>query len=78
VIAVAPMLLCAYLAPLAFVLSLPAIAWGAVTLAGGVALAVKRGSALLALSGPVALVMHLCWSMGFWMRVTGLGARTTA
>jgi succinoglycan biosynthesis protein ExoA len=78
VIAVAPMLLCAYLAPLVFVLSLPAIAWGAVTLAGGVALAVKRGSALVVLSGPVALVMHLCWSMGFWMRVAGLGVRGAA
>lgn len=69
VISVGPMLLAAWLAPLAFALSLPALAWSALALAGGMAQAVSRGSAFLLLSGPVAMLMHLCWSMGFWSRV---------
>lgn len=69
VIAVWPMLLGAWLAPVAFGLSLPALAWGLVTLGGGLALAASRGSALLVLAGPVAMLMHLSWSMGFWSRL---------
>ncbi|MCU4654391.1 glycosyltransferase family 2 protein [Roseibacterium sp. SDUM158016] len=69
VIAVWPMLVAAWAAPLAFALSLPALAWGCAALSGGLALALVRRSAPLALSGPVAMLMHLCWSMGFWSRV---------
>lgn len=69
VISVWPLLLAAWLAPLAFVLAIPALAWGLATLAGGVANAISRGSAFLLLAGPVAMLMHLTWSMGFWSRV---------
>lgn len=68
VISVGPILIAAWLAPMAFVLSLPALAWGGLILAGGTAQAVAKRSAFLLLSGPVAMVMHLCWSMGFWSR----------
>jgi succinoglycan biosynthesis protein ExoA len=69
--------LAAWLAPLVFALALPALAWGGLVLAGGAAQAVARRSALLLLSGPVAMLMHLCWSMGFWTRVL-VPLRTTA
>jgi GT2 family glycosyltransferase len=69
VIAVGPMLLAAWLSPLAFALALPALLWIGLVLAGGTAQALSRRSALLLLSGPVAMLMHLCWSMGFWSRV---------
>jgi glycosyltransferase involved in cell wall biosynthesis len=76
VISVGPMLLAAWLAPLAFALSLPALLWGGLVLAGGTLRALSRRSAFLLLSGPVAMLMHLCWSMGFWSRVI-LPIRTT-
>jgi GT2 family glycosyltransferase len=76
VISVGPMLLAAWLAPLLFALSLPALLWGGLVLAGGTAQALSRRSALLLLSGPVAMLMHLCWSMGFWSRVV-VPIRTT-
>jgi succinoglycan biosynthesis protein ExoA len=76
VISVGPMLLAAWLAPLAFALALPALVWGGLVLAGGTAQALSRRSAFLLLSGPVAMLMHLCWSMGFWSRVI-LPPRTT-
>jgi succinoglycan biosynthesis protein ExoA len=56
--------------PAVFALALPALAWGGLVLAGGAAQAVARRSAFLLLSGPVAMLMHLCWSMGFWSRVS--------
>lgn len=69
VISVGPMLVAAWLAPLALFLSVPALVWTLAVLSGGAAQAVARGSAVLLLSGPVAMLMHLCWSMGFWSRV---------
>jgi glycosyltransferase involved in cell wall biosynthesis len=77
VIAVGPVLLAAWLAPAVFALAVPAMAWGGLTLAGGAAQAVAARSSLLLLAGPVAMLMHLCWSMGFWSRVL-LPARIAA
>jgi GT2 family glycosyltransferase len=69
VISVGPMLMAAWLAPQAAALGAPVLVWGCLVLAAGAALAVARGSAFLMLSGPVAMLMHVCWSMGFWTRV---------
>ncbi len=69
VISVWPVLMAAWFAPFALFLSVPAMVWSALVLTGGAMQAITKRSAFLALSGPVALLMHLCWSMGFWSRV---------
>lgn len=68
-IAVLPALLLAFLAPVWPVFALPALVWGAATLAGGLSLSLTARSAFLLLSVPVAIAMHAGWSAGFWTAV---------
>jgi succinoglycan biosynthesis protein ExoA len=46
-------------------LTLPAIIWAAICLGYGLVLAVRKGDAAVAWSGPAAMTMHLAWSIGF-------------
>ncbi|NNF90557.1 MAG: glycosyltransferase family 2 protein [Boseongicola sp.] len=69
VIGVGPALALAALAPVFPALALPALLWLAATFAGGMALALGRRDPKLLLCGPVAQVMHLTWSVGFWLQV---------
>jgi succinoglycan biosynthesis protein ExoA len=65
-LAVAP---AALVAPAAFEfapLALPAALWACACLAGGLALAVKSRHPSDVAAGPVAMLMHLGWSLGFW------------
>ncbi|MBF9033149.1 glycosyltransferase [Rhodobacterales bacterium HKCCE2091] len=66
VIGVAPVLALAWFAPVHTGLALPALAWIAVAMLGGAALALTSRNALALLAGPLAILMHVCWSMGFW------------
>lgn len=69
VIGVLPALVLALAARVSLPLALPALAWAAATLVGGLALAIERRDPTLALTGPVAQLMHVAWSAGFWMQV---------
>jgi succinoglycan biosynthesis protein ExoA len=68
-LAVAPAVL---IAPAGFefpLLALPAAVWASACLGGGVALAVKSRRASDAAAGPIAMLMHLAWSLGFWSQL---------
>ena len=65
-IAVAPMLALAMLAPLMPILAAPALLWLCAALSAAASLALTRRAPILILSCPVAIVMHVSWSAGFW------------
>ena len=65
-IAVAPMVGLLVLTPLHDVFALPAAAWALACLVGGILLAIERRSARALLGGPIAALMHLAWSAGYW------------
>lgn len=60
--------------PLALLAVVPTASWAFVASAYGLVLMVGRGDLRLALIGPLAMVMHLAWSCGFW-RQTLIGPR---
>ncbi len=69
VIAFGPLVLMAMVAPILPALALPTLLWVNAALLGGIALAVSRREPLHLLSGPVSLLMHLSWSVGFWSQI---------
>jgi len=68
-LAVAPAAMGALLSPLAPILLLPALVWMVACLTFGLVLAARTRDPAVALSGPAAMIMHLAWSAGFWMRL---------
>jgi succinoglycan biosynthesis protein ExoA len=66
---VAPAVLAAPLGVEIAPLALPAALWAGACLAGGLALALKARKAQDAAAGPVAMLMHLAWSLGFWVQL---------
>ena len=68
-LAVAPAVLGALGAPLFWPLALPALLWMAVALGYGAALAAKQRDGAVLMAGPAAMIMHLAWSLGFWLQV---------
>ena len=64
-LAVAPALMLGLLAPFNLILAVPAISWAAICASYGVLLGLRERSPCVAMSGPVAMVMHLGWSLGF-------------
>jgi succinoglycan biosynthesis protein ExoA len=75
VISVAPVLLLAAFAPVLPVLGLPALFWTGAACLGGAAIALRQRDAMLLLAGPVAMVMHASWSLGFWVEALAPRAR---
>jgi len=60
------------LAPLALLLTLPALSWAGLCLGFGLLLGLRERSACVAGAGWAAIVMHSAWSFGFWRaRLTG-------
>ena len=55
-------------------LALPAAAWACTCVAGGLALALKARRPAQAAAGPVAMLMHLAWSLGFWTQLARAAA----
>ena len=55
-------------------LALPAVLWAGACLAGGLALAVKSGRPSDVAAGPVAMLMHFGWSLGFWTQLVRAAA----
>jgi succinoglycan biosynthesis protein ExoA len=74
-LAVAPAVASALAAPLFWPLAIPALVWAAVALGYGAALGVKHRDAAVVLSGPAAMIMHLAWSLGFWLQLAAWTAR---
>jgi succinoglycan biosynthesis protein ExoA len=68
-LAVAPAVLGALAAPWFWPLAIPALVWAAVALGYGLALGVKHEDRAVLLSGPAAMIMHLGWSLGFWLQL---------
>ena len=54
--------------------TVPFLVWSAVCLSYGVVTAISRRDMAFALAGVSAMVMHLGWSVGFWLQL--LGPRT--
>lgn len=75
VIGVVPVLLLTAATPLFVLFAVPALIWAGATLIGGLLLAFERRDPVLILSGPVAQLMHLCWSAGFWRQVIAADRR---
>ena len=69
-LAVAPAIASLIAAPLFWPLAIPAMVWALAALTYGALLGVKRrDGAILLLAGPAAMIMHACWSAGFWMQL---------
>ncbi len=68
-ISVAPMLGLTVLTPLSVLFALPATIWVLACLAAAASLAFVRRDITALSAGPIAAVMHLGWSFGFWQHV---------
>jgi succinoglycan biosynthesis protein ExoA len=75
--AVAPAVLVTPLSLVFWPAAIPAALWTAAALGYGALLALKARDPALVLSGPVAMEMHLAWSIGFWREVA-FGPRFTS
>ena len=69
VISVAPTVALVAASSLVPLLALPAFLWMAAALAGGVSVAVSERAPVMLLSGGVAMLMHVAWSVGFWTQL---------
>ncbi|MEL6681957.1 MAG: glycosyltransferase family 2 protein [Pseudomonadota bacterium] len=69
VIMVAPAVLMIILVPLHWVFAGPAILWAGYCLFSGLRMAFQQRDPLLSLCGAAAMIMHLAWSLGFWLKV---------
>jgi succinoglycan biosynthesis protein ExoA len=61
--------------PLAWPLLVPALVWAALSLGYGLALGARSRDPAVLLAGPAAMIMHLGWSLGFWMQLAAWLAR---
>jgi succinoglycan biosynthesis protein ExoA len=68
-LAVAPSILGLAAAPLSWPMAIPALVWAMTALGYGLVLAGKRKDRAVLLSGPAAMIMHLGWSLGFWLQL---------
>jgi len=66
---VAPAVLVALAGPVWWPAAVPALAWAGLCLIYGAALGLRRRDGWAMLSGPAAMVMHLAWSLGFWLQL---------
>lgn len=58
--------------------AVPLLVWASVCLFYGLSTAIRQRNADIALAGVSAMVMHLGWSVGFWLQLLGLGSRREA
>lgn len=77
-LAVAPAVLIAPFSIYAWPLAAPAAAWAALCVAAGLALAIARTDPYAVGAGPVAMLMHFGWSLGFWRRLLRSAARRSS
>lgn len=69
IIGVAPMMLLAPLGAVSWVFAVPILIWFLACLLGGMLLAFKSRRLFNILTGPIAALMHLAWSAGFWSAI---------
>jgi succinoglycan biosynthesis protein ExoA len=74
-LAVAPAVLSLAASPLFWPLAIPALTWVATALTYGLVLGARRRDPAVLMSGPAAMIMHLAWSLGFWMQLGAWIAR---
>jgi succinoglycan biosynthesis protein ExoA len=65
-ISIIPIILVALISPWFELAALPLVMWLLLCVIYGVVLAFRTGEASMALAGPVAILMHIGWSLGFW------------
>ncbi|MEL7213955.1 MAG: glycosyltransferase [Pseudomonadota bacterium] len=70
-IGVAPSVSLALLSPISVIFAVPALVWAAACGVGGLAVARQQGEMRAFASGPIAALMQLSWSVGFWQEVLG-------
>ena len=75
---VAPAVLIALLAPMHWMFAIPFIVWSIVCLLWGLVSGIRKQRAETYLSGLPAMVMHLAWSAGFWLQLSGIPKRSEA
>jgi succinoglycan biosynthesis protein ExoA len=68
---VLPAVLLALAGPLFWPAVLPLAVWMGFCLGGGIMLGIKARNTHMAAAGPVAMIMHLAWSLGFWKSMLG-------
>ncbi|RWD64595.1 MAG: glycosyltransferase family 2 protein [Mesorhizobium sp.] len=66
-----PVVLLAVLSPIFVMAAVPFLIWAAVCLGYGAVTAIRQRNPAIALAGVSAMVMHLGWSMGFWLQILG-------
>ena len=66
-----PVVLLTALSPMFVAAAVPFLMWTAVCLGYGAAIAIARRNPAIALAGVSVMVMHLGWSMGFWLQLLG-------
>ncbi|OOY17335.1 succinoglycan biosynthesis protein exoa [Thioclava sp. DLFJ4-1] len=71
VAALAPALALVVLAPLHPIFALPAIVWLLGCAVAGLAIAIQTKRLANLTAGPIAGIMHLAWSTGFWAQILG-------
>ncbi|RWB23186.1 MAG: glycosyltransferase family 2 protein [Mesorhizobium sp.] len=64
-----PVVLLTVFAPLFVLAAVPFLIWAAVCLGYGVVTAIGQRNPAIALAGVSAMVMHLGWSVGFWLQL---------
>jgi succinoglycan biosynthesis protein ExoA len=74
-LAVAPALILLALSPIWPLAAAPAGAWAVACCLYGAVLAITAASPCVLMSGPVAMVMHAAWSLGFWSQLLGAGGK---
>ena len=63
---VLPAVLLALAAPIYPPAAIPCLTWALLCLVYGLAIGVRERSVAAALSGPMAMVIHFGWSVGYW------------
>ncbi|RWA77607.1 glycosyltransferase family 2 protein [Mesorhizobium sp.] len=66
-----PVVLLTFIAPVFVLAGVPFLIWAAVCLGYGAVTAIRQRNPAIALAGVSAMVMHLGWSMGFWLQLLG-------
>ncbi|ESY83574.1 succinoglycan biosynthesis protein exoa [Mesorhizobium sp. LNHC221B00] len=74
-LAVFPVVLLAAFSFVHWIAAVPLLVWASVCLGYGLVAAIRQRKADLTLAGVSAMVMHLGWSVGFWLQLLGLGSR---
>jgi succinoglycan biosynthesis protein ExoA len=70
-----PVVLLASLSFVHWLAAVPLLVWASVCLGYGLWTAIRQRNADIAMAGVSAMIMHLGWSVGFWLQLLGLGAR---